>query len=114
MRERLPGGEVQHVGAREHGIQRRTQRFGATAGRGDDQHRAGLTRGATALDEARDDGGVEAIDEGEGQVAGCRGSDLTIRLSLLERANDPGNCHSDESTRGLRHRAGRGGAVVVS
>ncbi len=97
---------MEDLRAGQNGLESRAEGLGTSTGGRDHQHRAGITRGTATLDEARDDGGVEAVDEGERQVGGGRRSGFTVRLSLLEGANDPGNCHSKESTRGLRHRAG--------
>ncbi len=97
----LPRGEVQDVRAGEDGIQGGSEGLRATAGRGDHEHGARIAGRPPTFDEARDDGGVEAVDEGEREVGGGRGGGLAVRLSLLEGAHDPGNCHSGKSTRGL-------------
>ncbi len=60
----------------------------------------GLPGAAAALEQGREQRGVEALDEREVGIDGCRGHGIPERLRLLEGAHDPGNCHREESTRG--------------
>ena len=94
VRQRLPRREVHDLGAGQERLERGAERFGAAPGR------ARSTNSAPARPAARrrssSDGqqrGVEALDEREVGVDGCRGRGIPERLRLFEGAHDPGNCH---------------------
>ena len=115
VRQRLPRREVQHLGTGQQRAERGTERLGAATGRRDQQHHRRLARGAAALDQGGEQRSVEALDEREVRIDGCRGHGIPERLSLLEGAHDPGNCHrtslrrrTDTGLRGpTRHRVRR-------
>ncbi|GAA0498542.1 hypothetical protein GCM10009532_23260 [Microbacterium aurantiacum] len=60
-----------------------------------------MSRRASSFEESGDEGGVQAFDEREIGVHGCRGDGIPKRFGLFEGAEDPGNCHR----RSLRGRA---------
>ena len=93
VRQRLPRREVQHLGAGQERVERGPERLGAAAGRRDGEDQRRLARRAAPLEQRREQRGVEALDEREVRVDGCRGHGIPERFSLFEGAHDPGNCH---------------------
>ncbi len=93
VRQRLPGGEMQHLGAGEELAESGSERLRAAARRRDQQHDGRLACGSAAFDERREQRSTQPFDEREVGVDRGGGHRVPERLCLLEGAHDPGNCH---------------------
>ena len=109
--QRLPRGEVHDLGAGQERFERRTERFRAATGGRDDEQRTGTPGGAAALEQRGQERGVEALDEREVRIDGCRGHGIAERLRLFEGAHDPGNCHRTSLRAPADTRLARAGAI---
>ena len=84
---------MEHLGTGQQRAERGTQRLRPATRRRDQQDQRRFAGGTTAFDQGGEERGVEPFDEREVGIDGCRGHRVPKRLSLLEGANDPGNCH---------------------